>query len=113
MTPQFENLVIQDRAELAAEAAIGRLRWPLHLSAEAKERYETYIHGHRAEAARWLLRERDGAGLKWLLKFSDFGRDELAEVIQTANQMQAAEELSFLMDYQHEKFRPKRRKFEL
>ena len=55
----------------------------------------------------------DGAGLKWLLKFSDFGRDELAEVIQTANQMQAAEELSFLMDYQHEKFRPKRRKFEL
>ena len=110
---QFENLLIQDRAELAAEAAIGRLRWPLHLSAEAKERYETYIHGHRAEAARWLLRERDGAGLKWFLKFSDFDRDELAEVIQTANQMQAAEELSFLMDYQHEKFRPKRRKFEL
>ncbi len=110
---QFENLVIMDRPELAVEAACGRLRWPLSLSEEAKKRYLDYLDSHRADAAGWFLKERDGAGLKWLLDTVDFGQEDLAEAIRRASSLQAAEELSFLMDYSHEKFRPKRRKFEL
>ena len=110
---QFENLVIMDRPELAVEAAAGRLRWPLNLSEEARTRYLEYLNSHRADSARWFLKERDGAGLKWLLDTVDFDEGDLAEAIQAAGELQAAEELSFLMNYRHEKFRPKRRKFEL
>ena len=110
---QFENLVIMDRPELAVEAAAGRLRWPLDLSEEARTRYLEYLNSHRADSARWFLKERDGAGLKWLLDTVDFDEGDLAEAIQAAGELQAAEELSFLMNYRHEKFRPKRRKFEL
>ena len=110
---QFENLVIMDRPELAVEAASGRLRWPLNLSEEAKKRYLDYLNKHRAEAAGWFLKERDSAGLKWLLSAVDFDQEDLAGAIRRASGLQAAEELSFLMDYSHEKFRPKRRKFEL
>lgn len=110
---QFENLVILDREELAVEAAAGRLRGPLSLTAEARERYVKYLDSHKTEAVSWFLKEQDIAGLKWLLDLTDFSEEDLRAAIEAAGQMQAAGGLSLLMDLRHRKFPPKRRSFEL
>ncbi|OUQ15638.1 hypothetical protein B5E84_14100 [Lachnoclostridium sp. An14] len=110
---QFENLVILDREELAVEAAVGRLRGPVSLTAEARERYLEYLSAHKTGAASWFFKEQDTAGLKWLLDTVDFDENDLAAAIEAAGKAQAAEGLSVLMDYRHRKFRPKRRTFEL
>lgn len=110
---QFENLVLLDREELAVEAAAGRLRGPVSLTEEAKDRYLAYLAEHKTEAICWFLKEQDTAGLKWLLDLVAFDENDLGAAIDAAGRMQAAEGLSLLMDCRHRRFRPKRKTFEL
>ncbi len=110
---QFANLILTDREELCAQMAVNRLRYPYSLATEHREAYENYLSGHKLAAARLALKGQDIELLKWILDIAEFSREDLEDAVKAADELKYPEGLSFLMDYRHERFKPKRKRFEL
>ena len=81
-----------------------RLRYPLDLSDTAREEYLAYLRGQTEAAACWRLRERDAAGLQFLLRETDLGQDVLARLCAEAREADAPEVLAILLEEQHRRF---------
>ena len=93
--------------------ALGRLQFPYELSKNARKEYEEYIKKHTKAAFNLLLSQRELDTLKWLLSQWTFQKEEVDEAIQMADNYQYVEALGYLMDYCHENYKIKKKKFEL
>lgn len=124
---QYDVLFPHARAledpETVGRLAMNRLRYPLELTDQARERYEGYAAEHKEELAKLLLKEQDMEGIRWLLALTEqrAGQERkddaalLDYMTEGASRMQLAEVLSFLMDYRrrHSPGPGKRKRLEL
>ncbi len=90
--------------DCALRLAWWRLRYPVELADQAEADYLTYLRVHMAEAIRWLLAERDTAGLRFLLDRTEPDRETLAEGCALARDQQLPEALALLLEEQHRRF---------
>lgn len=136
----FPHAKAWESGEIVLRMALARLRFPQGLTRKAKEQYESYLKEHASDAGKWLLRQKDLEGLRFLLGESDRGhitaeevRDDAVrqrgaqgqpefrkslteELLGEATRLQYMEAVSFLMEYGRTK-RPsgvsRRRRLEL
>lgn len=109
----FPEMILLEREELCTQMAINRIRYPYSLVQEHRKNYLEYLQEHDVTAARLALKAQDMELLKWVLSCVEFSREELEQAVKAADECRNPEGLSFLMDYRHEHFKPKRKSFEL
>ena len=109
----FPHVRVQESEELAVNLALGRMRYPLELSGAAKEIYEQYIREHWPAAGAAVLKLRDMEVLEWLVTAFRPQKESVERLIAIAEASRDTEALSYLMDYRHEHFKAKKRRFEL
>lgn len=81
-----------------------RLRYPVELSPGAAAAYGTYLQDNRMAAARWLLAEQDTEGLRFLLDFAAWEKDDLSQLCSLAREKKQNEALALLLEQQHRSF---------
>ena len=81
-----------------------RLRYPEELAARAEADYLAHLRDHALDAARWLLEERDTAGLRFLLERTDWTREDLAAACALAREQDSPEALALLLEEQHRRW---------
>lgn len=81
-----------------------RLCYPIDLSDGARENYLSYLHSHLADAAQWRLKERDVAGLQFLLREVEPTRELLTQLCEAAREQDVPEVLAVLLEEQHKRF---------
>lgn len=109
----FPHVRSQESEELVVRLALGRLRYPLELSEAARETYENYVREHWEAAGAAILEQRDMEGLAWLTAAFGPQQEQVEKLIVMAEKRRGTEALSYLMDYRHEHFKAKKRRFEL
>ncbi|WP_298016887.1 hypothetical protein [uncultured Dysosmobacter sp.] len=97
-------LGMEHDADCAMRLAWWRLRYPAELSARAEADYLAYLRENALSAARWLLAERDAAGLRFLLSRAPLSREALTELCGLARRSEAPEALALLLEEQHRRF---------
>lgn len=90
--------------DCALRLAWWRLRYPAELTPRAEADYLAYVQSHAQAAARWLLAERDTAGLRFLLARTTWTREDLAEACALARERETPEALALLLEEQHRRF---------
>ena len=93
----FERLLRIQDYDTACRVALLRLRWPVGLSAQAREVYLTCLREHPTDAVRTLLDSRDVPGLSALLSFGVLDRGGLSAACDLARQMGQTEALALLL----------------
>lgn len=88
----------------ALRLAWWRLRYPVELTEQAEADYLAYLQAHVGEAARWLLAERDTAGLRFLLARTVWDRDMLADACALAREQASPEALALLLEERHRRW---------
>ena len=88
----------------ALRLAWWRLRYPVELTEQAESRYTAYLRDHTDEAVRWLLAQRDPAGLRFLLARTEPTRELLSAACALAREEGAPEALAILLEEQHKRF---------
>ena len=81
-----------------------RLRFPVELSEKAEGQYRAYLRLRCGDTARWLLRERDASGLRFLFAGAEPDKELLSELCERAREADAAECLAVLLEEQHRRF---------
>lgn len=105
-------LAMEHEEGTALRLAWWRLRCPAELEQEARAAYTDYLRAHGAEAAAWLLEQRDGEGLAFLLRTAELSRTALAQSCELARQLGQTEAVALLLEAQRQ--RPAvRKRFEL
>ena len=97
----------------ALRLAWWRLRCPAELEQEARQRYTDYLRAHGAEAAAWLLEQRDGEGLAFLLRTAELSREALAQSCELARQLGQTEAVALLLEAQRRRRPAARKRFDL
>jgi hypothetical protein len=64
----------------------------------------SYLHSHLADAAQWRLKERDVAGLQFLLREVEPTRELLTQLCESAREQDVPEVLAVLLEEQHKRF---------
>ena len=100
----YHHCFRQGKFNLREYDDLWRLRYPLDLSDSAREDYLAYLRSHAADAAHWRLRERDAAGLQFLLRETESTRELLAQLCAAAREHDAPEVLAALLEEQHRRF---------
>ena len=77
---------------------------PMELTEKAEAAYRAYLRDHAAEALRWLLAERDTAGIAFLLERTAPDRETLSDACALARESGAAEAQAILLEEQHRRF---------
>lgn len=90
--------------DCAVRLAFHRLRHPAELAEKAREDYLSYLRYHVRNTARWLLTERDAAGLQFLLDNAQPDREALANLCTLARAENNTEALAILLEEQHRRF---------
>lgn len=80
---------------------------------EARQRYTDYLRAHGAEAARWLLERRDGAGLAFLLRMVELTGDALSQSCELARRQEQTEAVALLLEAQRLRRPAARKRFDL
>lgn len=97
-------LAMEHDPDCALRLAWWRLRYPMELTDQAEADYLAHLRLHTAEAVRWLLAERDTAGLSFLLERMELDRKTLADGCALARDQQAPEALALLLEERHKRF---------
>lgn len=93
----FERLARIQDYDTACRVSLLRLRWPVGLSAQARETYLICLREHPTDAVRTLLNDRDVPGLSALLSFGVLERSGLSAACDLARQMGQTEALALLL----------------
>ncbi|MCI8269146.1 MAG: hypothetical protein HFG55_05750 [Lachnospiraceae bacterium] len=131
----FPHVKVQEPEALVAELALGRLQYPYGLTEKNERMYREYVIKHWQMAATLMLEadmhrgkaagNLDPGGISWLVKeILEYGQnisidersslaEKLPELIRMAQQAGDTEAVAWLMDFQHQKNSPKRKRFEL
>lgn len=105
--------VAEDTVETVVKMAIGRLRYPYKLSAQAKDTYETYISNHLVETYCLYVEEDNMEMLRFLAGNKYVSEEALLSGIECATNRQKTEILSFLMDEKRKLYPKKKKTFDL
>lgn len=97
-------LAMEHDEDCALRLAWWRLRCPVELTEKAEAAYLAYLEDHAAEALRWLLAERDTAGLAFLLDRTAPDRETLTTACALARENGVAEAQAILLEEQHRRF---------
>ncbi len=95
---------VEHESSCAMRLAWWRLRYPTELSDWAEQAYVEHLRCCTAEAVRWLLEEKDPAGLRFLLDRVEPDKATLTEACAIAREQGAAEALAILLEEQHKRF---------
>ncbi len=139
----FPHAKVQEPEALVVEMALGRLQYPHGLTKKNEGMYREYVAGHWRMAARLMFEadiyrgksdsNLEPGGIPWLVKeILEYGKninidagerdsacekvsliEKLPELIQMAQRAGDTEMVVWLMDFQHQKASPKKRRFEL
>jgi hypothetical protein len=96
-----EFLRMEHEDGTALRLAWWRLRYPVELAEAAEAQYLDYLQAHTAEAARWLLEQRDTAGLQFLLNRTEVDEDALSAACAQARSQGMTEALAMLLEARH------------
>lgn len=116
----FPYAMAQEPEGLLVRLICGRLRFPYALGEQAREQYETYLHGKPQLFAEYFTEHRDMDGIRWYCEGPGAGHEP--EVLQfldaltgCAGRVGFAEALGYAMEYRHvhEKKPVAKRRFEL
>lgn len=88
-----------------------RLRYPRELSAWARAQYEAYLHAHADEALRFVLEQRDIAGLRQLLIL--FNNVSIGDALSFAREQRMTEATAILLERQHQSNSGAEKRFDL
>lgn len=88
----------------ALRLAWWRLRYPVGLTEAAEADYVAHLRTCTANAVRWLLEEKDPAGLRFLLDRVEPDKATLTEACAIAREQGAAEAVAILLEEQHKRF---------
>lgn len=106
-------LAMEHEEGTALRLAWWRLRCPAELEQEARQRYTDYLRAHGAEAAAWLLEQRDGEGLAFLLRTAELSQEALAQSCELARRLGQTEAVALLLEAQRRRRPAARKRFEL
>ena len=110
--PKF--LMVEHKAATALAIAYYRLRHPADLAEQWAGEYRAYLAAHAGEALAWRITERDGAGLAFLLRTIQPGKEKLTAACDLARELEVPEAVAMLLEEQHQRFPSvRRRNFEL
>lgn len=105
--------VAEDTVETVVKMAIGRLKYPYKLSAQAKDTYEAYIVRHLEEMYRVYVQEDNMEILRFLVQNKYVSEEALLSGIESASEERKTEILSFLMDEKRKLYPKKKKTFDL
>ena len=98
----------------ALKLAFCRLRWPRELTAAAAERYRAHLRAHAAQALDWGLEQGEPGDLALLAELTEPDREAVAQALDKARTLGAAQAVALLLEEQHRRFPTGRtKKFEL
>lgn len=109
----FPYMKAQESGEQAVKLALGRLRYPVELMEGARKDYYQYVEEHWEQAGSLVLGSRSGAELLWLLQTFSVTEEQTGLLIDLAGKQENPEALSCLMNYKHEHFKTRKRRFTL
>ena len=84
--------------------AFGRLLNPLELSLEAEEKYRSFLQEQWKEAGVWAAEQEEPCYLHYLAEKVAATREEVEYLIVEAGKKNRIETVSYLMNYQHERY---------
>lgn len=106
----FPQAVAQEFLPTVLRLAVNRLRTPVNLSEEARERYIEWLRKEYRMAADWFI-SKDQMDLLYLCGTYEYYTEEILEYfLDRASKEGRAEAVSYLMDYRRNHFAPKRKK---
>ena len=97
-------LQVEHSEVAAARMAWGRLRFPLDLTDQCAAEYRKYLTEHAETALELLLRDRDEAGVAFLLREIQPGKEALSAACALARELGSAGALAALLEEQHRRF---------
>lgn len=109
----FPHVQVQEPEKLAAELAVGRLRFPYGLSEKSRAGYMEYLREHWTAAACQAVESQGTEELRWLLEEIPYKEEELKDVVETANRRGNMPAVSILMDKMGTMGNSRRRRFVL
>lgn len=105
--------VAEDTVETVVRMAMGRLKYPYKLSAQARNTYETYIGNHLIETYLLYVEEDNVEMLRFLVDNKYVSEEALLLGIERAGNERKTEILSFLMDEKRMLYPKKKKTFDL
>lgn len=108
----FSEATAWESEDFCIELAFLRLQQPYRLNEEAQGMYISWLMEHRMSAAAWCIVFEQTERMEYLSMLVDWTKEEIMTLIEEANRRNRVEIQSFLLDYQHEHFRPKKKTFD-
>ena len=100
----------EDEAETVLILAMNRLQYPYRMQEKYKENYLNYIRDHFLWAAEYYINRNENEKIRLFADWGLFTQENLPLVMDVAQKKGRTAILSFLMDYQHRRFAPARKK---
>lgn len=99
--------------ETMFQLIFSRLLYPYHLMDKAAEKYKKFLKENLRKCAVWAAENSLEKEINYLADYCVETTEELDILIQAANRKHEIAMLSYLMDKKHQKFKTKRKSFEL
>lgn len=99
--------------ETLYQLAFYRVLYPYALTEKAKLKYDTFLKENLQSCALWAAESQNSKALRYLADICTDTAADLECLIAAANKQNQVEILSYLMDKKHQKFKVKRKSFEL
>ena len=109
----FSVAKAHDRISVLTDLIFARLMYPEDLTEPARERYESYIREHGAEAAAYLTDTENHEALRLMSERMLWTPETIDAAVDYAASVRAGEILSFLLDEKHKMFPAGKKKYEL
>ena len=119
---RFAYAAVLEEFRVLASLVEGRLRFPYKLTEDARLRYLDYLFEKKEDFGRFFVEKKDGKALVWFVEMVlTAGRSEserekkelLKSMTDLAVRMHFTEGVSYLMDCQHQCFKPQKKSFDL
>lgn len=107
----FPHVIVQEPEAVTTALVLGRLFYPLGLTAAYKEAYESYLAKHMEAAAFAALEEQDEDLYIWLARQYARDRQTCDRLVELANSRGEAGLLGRLMELRRERFPSEKRSF--
>jgi hypothetical protein len=108
----FSYAIAQEFTPTCIRIALNRLRSPIGLKEDIKERYLNYLRDESKEVAKMLCKEDQMELLSILTESGYFTEELLLEFQEKTSAAGRAEMTSYLLNYRLEHFKPKKKTFD-
>ncbi len=110
---KFAEAIGREFSETLFQLAFQRLLNPYQLSEKAKKKYIFFLEGNLQKCALWAVENEKEDEIRFLAENCGSQAQQLDVIIEAAGRKNHPAILSYLMDKKHQKFKVKRKTFEL